>query len=171
MQYSMLPTLLFWVAALWTAAFTVLSDRNFRNSAIGGAIHHIGNVHKYVRPEDVPEHIMFVITTDGMENAGRRYNSEKVKQMIERQKAKYGWEFLFLGDNIDAVETASTSKCFFENPKNDSLRFFLWQELTLKHPERMHSPMQQAAFYGDWEVSTTSRAFVSRKSLNIWHNF
>ena len=75
--------------------------------AIGGAIHHIGNVHKYARPEDVPEHTMFVITTDGMENASRRYNSEKVKQMIERQKAKYGWEFLFLGAKIDAVETAS----------------------------------------------------------------
>ena len=75
--------------------------------AVGGAIHHIGNVHKYARPEDVPEHTMFVITTDGMENASRRYDSEKVKQMIERQKAKYGWEFLFLGANIDAVETAS----------------------------------------------------------------
>ena len=74
--------------------------------AIGGAIHHIGNIHKYARPEDVPEHTMFVITTDGMENASRRYSSEKVKQMIERQKAKYGWEFLFLGANIDAVETA-----------------------------------------------------------------
>ena len=49
---------------------------------------------------------MFVITTDGMENASRRYSSEQVKQMIERQKAKYGWEFLFLGANIDAVETA-----------------------------------------------------------------
>ena len=75
--------------------------------AVGGAIHHIGNVHKYARPEDVPEHTMFVITTDGMENASRRYSSEKVKKMIERQKAKYGWEFLFLGANIDAVETAS----------------------------------------------------------------
>ena len=75
--------------------------------AIGGAIHHIGNVHKYARPEDVPEHTMFVITTDGMENASRRYNSEKVKQMIERQKAKYGWEFLFLGANIDATQEAA----------------------------------------------------------------
>lgn len=74
--------------------------------AIGGAIHHIGNVHKYARAEDVPEHTMFVITTDGMENASRHYDSEKVKKMIERQKAKYGWEFLFLGANIDAVETA-----------------------------------------------------------------
>ena len=61
--------------------------------AIGGAIHHIGNVHKYARNEDVPEHTLFVITTDGMENASRRYDSEKVKKMIERQKEKYGWEF------------------------------------------------------------------------------
>lgn len=74
--------------------------------AVGGAIHHIGNVHKYARPEDVPERTLFVITTDGMENASSRYDSETVKRMIERQKEKYGWEFLFLGANIDAVETA-----------------------------------------------------------------
>lgn len=74
--------------------------------AIGQAIHHIGNVHKYARDEDVPEHTIFVITTDGMENASQRYSSNKVKQMIERQKEKHGWEFLFLGANIDAVETA-----------------------------------------------------------------
>ncbi|MDY6017608.1 MAG: hypothetical protein SPI97_08340 [Oscillospiraceae bacterium] len=75
--------------------------------AIGGAIHHIGNVHKYARPEDVPEHTLFVITTDGMENASRRYSSEQVKTMIKRQKDKSGWEFLFIGANIDAVETAA----------------------------------------------------------------
>ena len=74
--------------------------------AIGGAIHHIGNIHKYARPEDVPEHTIFVITTDGMENASRRYDSSTVKEMITRQKQRYGWEFLFLGANIDAVETA-----------------------------------------------------------------
>ncbi len=74
--------------------------------AIGGAIHHIGNVHKYARAEDVPEHTIFVITTDGMENSSHRYSSDKVKKMIERQKTKHGWEFLFLGANIDAVETA-----------------------------------------------------------------
>ena len=74
--------------------------------AIGGAIHHIGNIHKYARPEDVPEHTMFVITTDGMENASRRYSSDKVKKMIGHEKEKYGWEFLFIGANIDAVETA-----------------------------------------------------------------
>ena len=74
--------------------------------ALGGAIHHIGNVHKYARKEDVPEHTMFIITTDGMENASQRYSSEQVKRMIERQKERYGWEFLFIGANIDAVETA-----------------------------------------------------------------
>ena len=74
--------------------------------ALGSAIHHIGNIHKYARPEDVPEHTMFVITTDGMENASQQYSSEQVKKMIERQKEKYGWEFLFIGANIDAVETA-----------------------------------------------------------------
>ena len=74
--------------------------------AIGGAIHHIGNIHKYARPEDVPEHTIFIITTDGMENARPRYSSEKVKEMIKRQTEKYGWEFIFLAANIDAVETA-----------------------------------------------------------------
>ena len=75
--------------------------------ALGGAIHHIGNIHKYARNEDVPEHTVFVITTDGMENASRKYGSAEVKAMIERQKEKYGWEFLFIGANIDAVETAA----------------------------------------------------------------
>lgn len=75
--------------------------------AIGGAIHHIGNIHKYARKEDVPQNTLFVITTDGMENASHRYSSAKVKRMIERQKEKYGWEFIFIGANIDSVETAA----------------------------------------------------------------
>ena len=75
--------------------------------AIGEAIHHIGNIHKYIRTEDVPANTMFVIMTDGMENASRNYSSDRVKQMIERQKKRYGWEFLFIGANIDAVETAA----------------------------------------------------------------
>ena len=75
--------------------------------AIGGAIHHVGNIHKYARPEDVPQKTLFVITTDGMENASRRYGSDQIKKMIERQKTKHGWEFLFIGANIDAVETAA----------------------------------------------------------------
>lgn len=75
--------------------------------AIGGAIRHIGNIHKYARPEDVPVHTMFIITTDGQENASCQYSSDEVRKMIERQKEKYGWEFLFIGANIDAVETAA----------------------------------------------------------------
>ena len=76
--------------------------------AVGGAIRHIGNIHKYARPEDRPEHTLFVITTDGMENASRRYFAPQVREMICRQKEKYGWEFLFLGANIDAVKTAGS---------------------------------------------------------------
>ena len=75
--------------------------------AVGGAIHHIGNVHKYAREEDRPEKTVFVITTDGMENASRRYSYDKVRRMIEKQKTKYGWEFLFLGANIDAAREAA----------------------------------------------------------------
>ena len=74
--------------------------------AVGGAIHHIGNIHKYARDEDRPEKTLFIITTDGMENASRRYTYKKVKKMVERQKEKYGWEFLFLGANMDAIEAA-----------------------------------------------------------------
>ena len=74
--------------------------------ALGGAIHHIGNVHKYAREEDRPEKTLFIITTDGMENSSHQYSYEKVKKMVERQKKKYGWEFLFLGANIDAIEVA-----------------------------------------------------------------
>ena len=75
--------------------------------AIGNAIHHISNIHKYARKEDVPEHTLFVITTDGMENASKTYTYPKVKKLIENQKEKYGWEFMFLGANIDAVNVAS----------------------------------------------------------------
>ncbi len=74
--------------------------------AVGGAIHHIGNIHKYARKEDVPEKTLFIITTDGMENASREYSYDRVRKMIERQEKKYGWEFLFLGANIDAAKEA-----------------------------------------------------------------
>ena len=75
--------------------------------ALGGAIHHIGNVHKYAREEDVPEKTIFVITTDGMENASRTYSLDRVRRMVERQQKQYHWEFLFLGANIDAIAEAS----------------------------------------------------------------
>lgn len=76
--------------------------------AIGGAIHHIANIHKYARKEDVPQHTVFVITTDGQENASRRYTSEQIKKMIRCQKEEFDWEFLFIGANIDAVQTAES---------------------------------------------------------------
>lgn len=75
--------------------------------AIGGAIKHISSVHRYIRPEDVPEHTMFVITTDGLENSSHNYSSKEVKKMV-REKEKEGWEFLFIGANIDSVETAQS---------------------------------------------------------------
>lgn len=75
--------------------------------AVGGAVKHISTIHKYARKEDRPEKTLFIITTDGMENASRRYSYEKVKKMVEHHKKKYGWEFLFLGANIDAIETAA----------------------------------------------------------------
>ena len=84
----------------YTRGSTALID------ALGGAIHHIGNVHKYARKEDVPDNTLFVIITDGMENSSHKYSSDAVKAKVERQKAKYGWEFLFIGANIDSVETA-----------------------------------------------------------------
>lgn len=84
----------------YTRGCTALLD------AVGGAIHHIGNIHKYARREDVPEKTLFVITTDGYENASSRYDYEKVRRMIQHEKEKYGWEFLFLGANIDAAAEA-----------------------------------------------------------------
>ena len=74
--------------------------------AVGRTIRHIAKIHKYARPEDVPEKTLFVITTDGYENASRRFDADEVKRMVEHEKEKYGWEFIFLGADIDAVETA-----------------------------------------------------------------
>lgn len=86
----------------WVSGCTALLD------AVGDAIRHIANIHKYARPEDVPANTMFVIMTDGQENASCRYNVARIKEMIEHEKEKYGWEFLFIGANIDAVETAGS---------------------------------------------------------------
>ena len=74
--------------------------------AMGSAIRHIGNVHKYIREEDRPARTLFVITTDGKENASRSYSADKVRSLVRNHSRKDGWEFLFLGANIDAVETA-----------------------------------------------------------------
>jgi len=119
--------------------------------AIGQAIHHIGNVHKYARKEDVPEHTIFVITTDGMENASHRYTSDEVKKMVEKKKEKYGWEFLFLGANIDAVETAKhfgIARDRSVNFHNDSVGVRLNFEEVGGAVERMRASMPLSA---DWK--------------------
>ena len=63
--------------------------------AIGDAVHHVRNIHKYARKEDIPAQTLFVITTDGMENASRRYSADKIREMIEERKKSDGWEFCF----------------------------------------------------------------------------
>ena len=74
--------------------------------AIGMAVEHTETIHKYARKEDIPENTLFMITTDGLENASTKFSSSEVKRMIERKKEQNGWEFIFVGANIDAVETA-----------------------------------------------------------------
>ena len=83
----------------YTRGCTALLD------AMGDAIHHIKNVHKYARPEDRPARTMFIITTDGMENSSTRYTADQVRAMVKQQE-EAGWAFVFLGANIDAVEVA-----------------------------------------------------------------
>lgn len=117
--------------------------------AIGGAIHHIGNIHKYARPEDVPAHTMFIITTDGQENASYKYSSDTVKKMIERQKKKYGWEFLFIGANIDAVETAAS----FGIARNRAVNYHADSEGTQLLYETLSAPI--SAMRKDQQISDT----------------
>lgn len=74
--------------------------------AVGGAIHHISHIQKEMPEEEKPEKTLFIITTDGMENASKKYSYDKVKKMVEKKKKKNHWEFVFLGANIDAVEVA-----------------------------------------------------------------
>ncbi len=120
--------------------------------AVGGAIRHIGNIHKYARKEDVPEKTLFVITTDGMENASREYTYAKVKKMIEGQQSKYGWEFLFLGANIDAAREAGNLGISAEkavNFCNDS------QGTALNYAvlsDAVHTVRQGSALRADWKT-------------------
>lgn len=121
--------------------------------AIGGAIKHIANIHKYARPEDVPAHTMFIITTDGQENASHRFTSDEVKKMIERQKEKYGWEFLFIGANIDAVETAAR----FGINRNRAVNYNADSKGTQVLYETISAPISamraDAAISDDWSQS------------------
>lgn len=120
--------------------------------AIGGAIKHIGNIHKYARPEDVPAHTMFIITTDGQENASHRFSSDEVKKMIEKQKEKFGWEFLFIGANIDAVETAAN----FGIERNRAVNYNADSKGTQILYETLSAPIcamrADAAISDDWSL-------------------
>lgn len=133
--------------------------------AIGGAIHHIGNVHKYAREEDIPEHTIFVITTDGMENASHHYTSDDVKRMVQRQKEKYGWEFLFLGANIDAVETAKNYGIMEDRAvtfHNDAIG----QQLNYKVVSKTMSALRSSAPVGREWKEEIEEDFKSRKPTN-----
>ncbi len=128
--------------------------------ALGGAIHHIGNVHKYARPEDVPEKTLFIITTDGMENASRMYSLERVREMINRQQEVYHWEFLFLGANIDAVSTASRVGIRAGRAAN----FHNDSRGTRLNYEVMSDAVSCARRSGSWEEM--ERTFASEELLN-----
>ena len=122
--------------------------------AIGNAIHHIGNVHKYAREEDVPEKTIFVITTDGLENASRRYSYSDVKRMIKRQEEKHGWEFLFLGANIDVAK--ETERLGIRPSRavryvNDSEGIELNYEAVGCAMSAMRSMKDTAIFDGSWK--------------------
>lgn len=92
---------------------SVMTEKDYHASgctalldAVGDAIWHIRNVHKYVRDEDRPGKTLFIITTDGMENSSQRFGYDEIQKLIKEQKEQHGWEFLFLGANIDAVRVA-----------------------------------------------------------------
>jgi len=127
--------------------------------AVGGAIHHIGNVHKYAREEDRPAKTLFVITTDGLENSSRKYSFKEVKQMIERQKEKYNWEFLFLGANIDAIEVAGSmgiDQYHAANFHSDAVGTAINYEVLEKAVTRIRrckaSETKKAFAGGDWKA-------------------
>ena len=129
--------------------------------AVGEAIHHIGNVHKYAREEDVPEKTLFIITTDGCENSSRKYTYETVRQMIERAKEKYHWEFIFLGANMDAVKVAgrfglaSNRAVRFENDSvGTKLNYKVMSDLVSKARMSPSAAAMQNAFEDDAELAS-----------------
>ena len=120
--------------------------------AVGGSIRHIVNVHRYARPGDVPARTLFVITTDGQENASRRYSVREVRRMIGHEQEKYGWEFLFLGANIDAIEAAASigiaadhAADFISDPEGQQLNYrVLGNAVT-------HARFCEGPLMGDWK--------------------
>ena len=140
--------------------------------AVGGAIHHIGNVHKYAREEDVPEKTIFIITTDGMENASRQYTYEKVRTMIERQKEKYNWEFLFLGANIDAVREAgrfgiqASRAVKYEHDGAGTRKNFSVLSNIVRRARGADSAAQMSAMFDEEDVLAEIRADYQKRHKN-----
>ena len=130
--------------------------------AIGDAVRHLGNIHKYARPEDVPAHTVFVITTDGMENASRKYTADEVRAMIGRQKEKYGWEFLFIAANIDAVQTAGRYGIAPDRAVNYHADRKGTETVYSCVSEAVINVRNQAPMAADWSASI-DRDFKSRK--------
>ena len=85
----------------FTCGCTALLD------AIGYGMEKMVNIQRHLPEDERAEKVIFVITTDGLENASKRFGYEKIRRMIEREKERYGWEFLFLGANMDAVQEAA----------------------------------------------------------------
>ena len=137
--------------------------------AVGGAIHHIANVHKYAREEDRPEKTLFIITTDGMENASRNYSYEKVRQMVEREKEEYHWEFIFLGANIDAVQVAgrfgvqASRAVRYENDRaGTQLNYEVMSNLVTRARMSKSAKEMQAAFDAEEELAPIREDYKKR---------
>ena len=137
--------------------------------ALGGAIHHIGILHKNMDPEKRPNKTLFIIITDGLENASRHYDYARVKHMVERQKAKYGWEFLFLGANIDAIGEAAkigihaSRAVNYERDKTGTMKNFkAIEKVTMMYREAA-SPMDAMAVLEDGEWAEEIREDYSRR--------
>ena len=92
--------------------------------AVGGAIHHIGNVHKYAREEDVPEKTLFIITTDGLENASKTFTADAVRKLIRNAQENSGWKFVFYGADFDVVKTAGQ----YGIDRKDTMVFYKTEE-------------------------------------------
>ena len=118
--------------------------------AVGRAIHHIGNVQKYARDEDRPAKTLFVITTDGLENASREYTFKDIKRMIERQKEKYNWEFLFLGANMGiSRDRAANYNC---DSAGTAINYSVLEEAVSKVRKCKASEMKMAFCGGKWKA-------------------
>ena len=141
--------------------------------AVGGAIHHIGNVHKYAREEDRPAKTLFIITTDGLENASKKYSIKDVKRMIERQKEKYNWEFLFLGANIDAIEVAGSmgisrdrAANYYSDSEGTAINFECLEAAVTRVRKCKNSEMVNALAGGAWKAAI-DKDYEKRSGTNF----